>query len=124
MFITRVLGVLFLLLCLYYLRIFALRQEPLTVVQMAALLCAAAILFLQDRPERPNAIWFRGWRPVAWPGWVVMLGGVALMLAVFLIVDRDSHSVTDTLHRIVPTYSLLAALTVKLWYERTGILAR
>jgi hypothetical protein len=32
--------------------------------------------------------------------------------------DADSHSASDTLHRIVPTYLLVAAVLVKVVYER------
>jgi hypothetical protein len=121
MLVTRALGAVFLGLSLYYVRFFVLRQEPLTMIQVVALLCAAGFLFLQERPERPGAAWFQGWRPVAWQGWVALLGGAALVIGLFLILDRDSHSVSDTLNRIVPTYSLLAALTVKLLYGRTRV---
>ncbi len=41
MIIARALSALFLVLSLYYLRFFALRQEPLTMVQMAAQSSAA-----------------------------------------------------------------------------------
>ena len=122
--IARALSALFLLLSLYYLWFFGLRQDPLTVVQMVALLCAAGFLFLQERPHRPTALWFRGWRPVAWQAWATVLFGVGLALVVFVVLDRNSHSVSDTLHRIVPTYSLLAALAVKVWYERSGSVVR
>ena len=59
--------------------------------------------------------WFRPWgwiyRPVTWQG--VLIVGVALIFCaqVFLVVDRSSHSVSDTLYGIfpyvVPTFILL-----------------
>lgn len=50
--------------------------------------------------------WFAPWgwvyRPVAWPGvLVVVLVGI-FCVQVFLAVDRHSHSVSDTLYGIFP----------------------
>jgi hypothetical protein len=41
-----------------------------------------------------------------------------LAAIVFVVMDRDSHSVSDTLTRIAPTYALLAALVLRLRAER------
>lgn len=50
--------------------------------------------------------WFRrfGWfhLPVSVPGAVVTLGALAFCVQVFLAVDRQSHSVTDTLYSVYP----------------------
>jgi hypothetical protein len=118
MLVARVLGVLCLLCSLYYLRFFVLRHEPATVAQLVALLCAAALLLLQQQPERPRSRWFNGWWPSAWQGWLAGGVAIAVALAVFRVMDADSHSASDTLNRVVPTYSLLAALLIKLRYER------
>ena len=118
MVVARALGALCLLCSLYYLRFFALRHEPVTVAQMVTLQCAAALLLFQQRPARPYARWFSGWRPSAWQGWLAVGAAVGVALAVFRVMDADAHSASDTLNRIVPTYSLIAALLVKLRYER------
>ena len=50
--------------------------------------------------------WFRPWgrmyRPVSWQGVLVVLFALAFCLQVFLAVDRQSHSVSDTLYGIFP----------------------
>ncbi len=50
--------------------------------------------------------WFRrfGWfhLPVSVPGAMVTLGALAFCVQVFLAVDRQSHSVTDTLYSVYP----------------------
>jgi hypothetical protein len=50
--------------------------------------------------------WFRPWgwiyRPASWQGIVVVLLALAFCLQVFLAVDRQSHSVSDTLYGIFP----------------------
>lgn len=54
-----------------------------------------------------------GWiyRPVRWQGLVVLLTATAFCVQAFLAVDRDSHSVSDTLYGIfpfvVPTFLLV-----------------
>ncbi len=50
--------------------------------------------------------WFRraGWipLPVSIPGAIVSTGALAFCVQVFLVVDRQSHSVTDTLYGVYP----------------------
>ena len=50
--------------------------------------------------------WFRriGWFhvPVSIPGVVVTLGALAFCVQVFRAVDRNSHSVSDTLYGVYP----------------------
>ena len=56
------LGGLFGIVSLYYLRFFIVRHEPFTMIQMVILLCAAAFLFLLEPPHHVANPWFRGWR--------------------------------------------------------------
>jgi hypothetical protein len=95
---VRVVAVLFALLSLYYVRFFLfVRAEAATLVQIALLLCAAALLVRP--PIRAEA----AHRPLA-------LGMAALLAAlVFILADHDAHSASDTLIRIVPAYCLLFA---------------
>jgi len=85
-----------------------------------ALLCAAALLLMQRRPEWPAAVWFRGWLPATWMGWAAYGLAVVTLGVVFRVMDADSHSASDTLHWIVPTYMLVAAVLVKVVYERSA----
>ena len=50
--------------------------------------------------------WFRQWgwvyRPVSFPGWVVVVLAFMFCVNVFIAVDRHSHSVSDTMYGIFP----------------------
>lgn len=50
--------------------------------------------------------WFRSWgwiyRPVAWPAVAILLLAAVFCVQVFVAVDRQSHSVSDTLYGIFP----------------------
>lgn len=50
--------------------------------------------------------WFIAWgwiyRPVSWQGFVACLVALAFCVQVFIAVDRNSHSVSDTLYGIYP----------------------
>jgi hypothetical protein len=50
--------------------------------------------------------WFQSWgwiyRPIAWPGWSLVILALAFVAQVFVAVDRHSHSVSDTLYGIFP----------------------
>ena len=108
MLIARLAGAASLALALYYLAFFAQRQEQPTLLQIALLGGAAALFFSVRAPSA-------GRRAMTWS-----IGGVLLAAAVFALMDRDSHSVSDTLNRVVPTCALLAAIVVKLGYEPTA----
>jgi len=51
-------------------------------------------------------MWFRPWgwihRPASWQGVVLVLLAVVFCVQVFVAVDRQSHSVSDTLYGIFP----------------------
>lgn len=61
--------------------------------------------------------WFRRWgwmhRPVAWPGWLLVLLTAAFCAQVFAVVDRHSHSASDTLYGVFPF--VVPALIVLEW---------
>ena len=50
--------------------------------------------------------WFKkyGWFkfPVSWQGWLVTLFFIASSVWVFIVVDRNSHSASDTLIGVFP----------------------
>ena len=112
--LQRALAALFFVSGLYYLSFFLVRQQAFTIVQATTLLCAATLLVLQERPRM-------AWQPVKWQGWVALSVGMVLALGVFLAVDRNSHSVSDTLIGVLPTFSLLTAVGMKLLYQRGGL---
>jgi hypothetical protein len=113
-------GAAFLLLSLYYARFFVLRQEPSTMLQMMALWCASAWLLLGSGAATDGReAWFRGWWPVRWSAWALLLGALVAAVMVFVVLDRDSHSASDTLTRIAPTFALLAALVLRVHAERS-----
>jgi hypothetical protein len=91
----RLLGLAFLLLCGYYLRFYLLQGDPFTLVQLATLLGASTLLLAGALR--------RYW---------LTLAVAALGLAVLFVqaMDRDSHSASDTLNRVIPTLSLWLAL--------------
>jgi len=50
--------------------------------------------------------WFKEWGliyyPISWQGFFVSVVALAFCVQVFLTVDRNSHSVSDTLYGIFP----------------------
>ena len=50
--------------------------------------------------------WFKPWgwiyRPVAWQGYGIVLLALIFCVQVFIAVDRNAHSVSDTLYGIFP----------------------
>jgi hypothetical protein len=67
--------------------------------------------------------WFRPWGwlflPVSVPGVVLVLGALAFCAQVFMAVDRNSHSVSDTLYGVFP-YAALAFLLLDWVASRSG----
>jgi len=61
--------------------------------------------------------WFKPWgwvyRPVSWQGIVVVLLGAAFSAQVFIAMDRNSHSASDTLFGVFPY--VVAAWTLAYW---------
>jgi hypothetical protein len=53
--------------------------------------------------------WFKrlGWfyRPVSLPGVIISLAALAFCVQVFIAIDRHSHSVSDTLCGVFPSYA-------------------
>ena len=61
--------------------------------------------------------WFNAWgwvyRPISWQGWLILGLGVVFCAQVFLAVDRNSHSASDTLYGFFPY--LVSTLTLLYW---------
>jgi hypothetical protein len=53
-----------------------------------------------------KAVWFKTWgwifRPISWQGALSILVTLAFCIKVFIAVDRNAHSVSDTLYGIFP----------------------
>jgi hypothetical protein len=119
----RLAAIPFALLGVYYARFFFLvRQETTTLLQIGLLLAAIAVVLLPGA-ARPNMRTGRrpaggGWVRSPLAGWAIALTALALAILVFTWADRDSHSVSDTLTRSVPTLCLILALTLRLLPER------
>ncbi len=75
----------------------------------------ASILSLMTK--RKSNKWFvkvRGsYLPNSWQGWLLYIPFVAYLITVFIVVDRNSHSVSDTLYGIFPQW--IAAAVVMTW---------
>ena len=88
-----------LLIAVYYVAFFVQRHEAFTLLQIVTLLCAAMLLLSVRHDAAPSAL--------------LVVASVVVAAIVFVVMDRDSHSVSDTLNRIVPTYALLTAVLFK-----------
>jgi hypothetical protein len=91
------------LLTLYYARFFlAVRQEMATLVQIGILLAATAVLLapMTRLAVRVNP-------------WLTALVACVLALSVVAWADHDSHSISDTLNRAVPSLCLIAAFALR-----------
>ena len=61
--------------------------------------------------------WFKSWgwiyRPISWQGVLITLLDLAFCIQVFMAIDRNSHSVSDTLYGIFPY--VVPALMLLYW---------
>jgi len=61
--------------------------------------------------------WFREWGwvyyPISWQGVVLIVLILAFCVQVFLAIDRNSHSVSDTLYGVLPY--IVPSILVLLW---------
>jgi hypothetical protein len=106
----RLLAALVALSSLYYLRFFLfVRSEPTTLLQIGLLLCAAAVLTQPPLAAGPTLTDGRAPGGHAAGRLLAIAAASLLALFVFLLADRDSHSASDTLTRVVPAYCLIFA---------------
>lgn len=77
------------------------------------------IKYYQDNPKN---YWFKrkifgwGWTPVKWQGWVFLLAWVLTLIKVFILVDANSHSVSDTLQGMLAPFILLVIILILVCY--------
>jgi len=64
-----------------------------------------------------RAYWFKPWgwiyRPISWQGFLACLAALSFCVQVFMAVDRNSYSVTDTLYGVFPY--IIPCLTILYW---------
>jgi len=64
-----------------------------------------------------HAAWFKSWgwiyQPISWQGFIACLVTLAFCIQVFIAVDHNSHSVSDTLYGIFPF--VVPSLTLLYW---------
>ena len=64
-----------------------------------------------------RVFWFKPWgwiyRPTSWQGFLACLVALAFCVQVFIAVDRNSHSVSDTLYGIFPY--IVPCLVILYW---------
>ncbi len=66
--------------------------------------------------------WFKaksygwGWTPATWQGWSVLLLYVVITIMLFISIDSNSHSVSDTLINFVPNVIILSIILVIVCY--------
>ena len=67
--------------------------------------------------------WFKTWgwiyRPVSWQGLLIVLITLAFCVQVFIAVDRNAHSVSDTLYGIFP-YIIPAFMLLNWFASKTS----
>lgn len=68
--------------------------------------------------------WFKrklygfGWYPATWQGWLVMAAYVYTVVKVFLLIDKGSHSVSDTLEGFVFPFVFLTVALLFVCYKK------
>lgn len=67
--------------------------------------------------------WFKelGWiyTPISWQGWLITLVIVLFCLHIFIVIDGQSHSISDTLYGIFP-YIVPSLLVLYLVASKTS----
>lgn len=69
-----------------------------------------------------NKRWFKaktygyGWYPASWQGWAIIITYISLVIQFFQLIDKNSHSVSDTLIGMVIPFVLLTILLLFIAY--------
>jgi len=71
----------------------------------------------QKLPKARKGAWFVPVRwsylPCSWQGWLTYVPYIGFLVLTFIVIDGNSHSVSDTLIGIVPVW--VAAVAVMQW---------
>ncbi len=71
---------------------------------------------------KKNNYWFKaktygwGWYPINWKGCITLLIFVALEVFIFIKIDSNSHSASDTLINFIPITLFLSILLILICY--------
>lgn len=60
------------------------------------------------------------WHPVSWQGWILTLLYVVIVLLIFLRVDIDSHSASDTIMGMTLPFILVSLIFVMICKSTSG----
>ena len=74
-----------------------------------------------------NKLWFKakrygwGWYPVSWEGWIIILIYTFIMVKIFLSIDMNSHSGSDTLINFAIPFIVLTSILLTICYKKGEI---
>ena len=80
--------------------------------------------YIEYMKNNPEKYWFKrklygwGWTPVRWQGWAVLVLYIIGVVKIFVIIDMDSHSGSDTLISMFVPFMLLTALLLIICYKK------
>ena len=69
-------------------------------------------------------IWFKaklygwGWYPSTWKGWTILLIYLSAVIYLFLKIDSNSHSVSDTLINFIPVGLIMTIILISICYQK------
>jgi len=69
-------------------------------------------------------VWFKakrygyGWYPSSWQGLLITITFLLLVLSSFFFIDKNSHSVSDTLINFIPLTIILALILFLIAYSQ------
>ncbi len=69
-------------------------------------------------------LWFKakrygyGWTPCTWQGWAILLAYCFAIVSCFVVIDRSSHSASDTLFVFIPFTIFLTILLIILCVKK------
>lgn len=73
---------------------------------------------------KDKKIWFKaklygwGWYPVSWQGWGITLAYILFLARTFVLADKESHSVSDTLIRVAGPFIVVSLMFLFFCYTR------
>ena len=68
--------------------------------------------------------WFRakpygyGWYPASWQGWIILTAFILIEVFSFILIDSNSHSVSDALINFLPLTLLLLGIIFLFAYKK------
>jgi hypothetical protein len=120
---SKILGCLAFAASAYYAWFFVAVRPAQGALVGAIILAVSGLVALFVRPPAVGHVqWFRDGRPASVGGWLCAGLALVVLVAIFVSVDRGSHSVSDTLIGSIPLLTPVAvlALLVVRALDRTG----